>query len=282
MDKGLHEDVSFTDYCSWKAINHSRLKLFKQSPAHYQYSIDSQKEPTEALILGNAAHCAVLEPDKYNQRYVLGIEGDGRKTEIKEARAQLEIDAKERGQMVITREEHETACSIAKAVHSHSKVMSYFDGAKKELSAFAHDKEVNNIATKARMDVYNPRLKALIDLKTSANAAPWNFARSIFSYHYYTQGAFYKRILENLGLEVRHFLFVVVEKEPPHGIKIYRLIDEVLDLGNKEVDSLLRLYATCLDRQEYPSYSDDVEDIGLPAYAFNQLEDQYGTGPRLY
>ena len=62
-----------TDYFGVRALSHSGMRDLAVSPLRYWYwHLDPnrvEKPPTPEMQLGSALHCAVLEPDKFDDRY---------------------------------------------------------------------------------------------------------------------------------------------------------------------------------------------------------------------
>ena len=61
---GFYPNVSFDEYASWTAVNHSRLLGFKHTPAHARDLFLNEKPSTKAKELGWLAHLAILEPER--------------------------------------------------------------------------------------------------------------------------------------------------------------------------------------------------------------------------
>jgi len=63
------------EYHKLTAFSNTDLKLIARSPAHYYAArLDparEEKEPTPAMIAGRILHCAILEPDLFDSRFVV-------------------------------------------------------------------------------------------------------------------------------------------------------------------------------------------------------------------
>lgn len=269
---GIYENVTYPEYFAWGAINQSRLMLMKKSAAHLKWAFDNERKPSEAFDTGHAIHSLVLEPEQFNNRYLLGIDGDGRTKEVKEARAKLEELANGRG--ILKPSEWDDAVRIAKAVNAHPKAREYLNSSRRELSIVWVD-EPTKLLCKARIDGHSRKGGILSDLKSTIDASVESFAKSIFNFNYYNQAAFYCEGLRALDQEVNHFVFLAVEKTGPFGVGVYRLDEDVLSLGRRENADLMRKYATCAAKDEWPCYSQLVQDIGMPGWAIQKLEEKY-------
>ena len=66
----LASRVPFEDYLKIDAVSISVLKELKRSPLHYRYRLANPLQ-SAPLTLGRAAHCAVLEPERYETQFAV-------------------------------------------------------------------------------------------------------------------------------------------------------------------------------------------------------------------
>ena len=109
-------------YHAHSAISHSKLELFRRRPISYYRRFIAKTvarpEPTEAFRLGSAAHCAVLEPATFWDRYALRPEGIDRRTKDGKI-AFAEFEAANVGKTVITQDEAGSVQEMTAAVKHH-------------------------------------------------------------------------------------------------------------------------------------------------------------------
>lgn len=269
-EPGIYEGVSHYDYLKWEAVSTSRLTLVKKSPAHLRYALDhGDSKKSDALTLGTAVHAAVLLPETFEEEYICGPDC---------RRGTKEWDAfevKYFTKNVLTPADYCAVMEIRAAVEGVARVEDLLIGSKREVSMVWKNSAISQ-KCKGRMDAYNEEFNTIIDLKTTKDASPEGFAKSIFNYGYYRQAAFYMEGARACGLDCKHFIFVAVETEPPYGVALYELTDGVLKLGQKENADLLEQYHTCTVKNEWPSYSKDIQFIGIPQWSMNILEGKYG------
>lgn len=109
------------------------------------------------------------------------------------------------------------------------------------------------------------------DLKTTDDASPEGFAKSIANWRYDVQAAFYMDGIEQAtGKRPKSFVFIAVEKKPPYGVGVYVLDSDSLELGRAQYQHDLRIYAECLRTGEWPGYGDKIQTISLPAWHANK------------
>ena len=76
----------------------------------------------------------------------------------------------------------------------------------------------------------------------------------------------YIRSLEQAGVEVRHVIVIVCETAPPHGIAVFRLLDDVVAWYRPRVEAAAELYAECAESGVWPGHPREVREIGLPRW----------------
>ena len=90
---GIHRDVSFENYLKEDRVSKSLLwDTFDRSPAHARQG----KEESNAMKVGTATHCVLLEPDMFRTRFVRGPD-DRRGNKWKDAVAMAAADGRDLG-----------------------------------------------------------------------------------------------------------------------------------------------------------------------------------------
>lgn len=271
---GVYENVPMWEYHAWDAASNSRLSKLLRSPAHLRAYLDEPPEDREALIIGRAAHMAVLEPSDFDSKYARLIEGHGATKAVKEARAALE--AKHGVGYVLKPDEYDCATSIREAIRSHAKAAKLLHGeGRVELSVVWVDRDTG-LLMKARFDKHAPTFAggAIVDLKSCRDASKDAFAKAIHDHGYARQGALYLEGAEANGIKAEHFVNVCVEKERPFAVAIYRIDEASLARGATQLKRLKASYAECLATNTWPGFSPDVEDIGLPDWSARRIDEE--------
>lgn len=268
LPHGAHRDVP-------SAIYHARveglasksvLDMIHRSPAHYRVWLDGHEEPpTPPLIFGGAFHCSLLEPAVYSQAYgVVPDFGDCRKTENKARRDAWR--ARNAGRIHIDEDDDKTIQAMIRAVHAHPLAGRMIRDGEPELTVRWKD-EATDIECKARGDYFVPRHRMLLDVKSSQDASPEAFRKSIADFGYHRQDAFYRAGFRAVGLDVEHFVFVVVEKTPPHAVAVYALDADGIQRGAASIAKDLETLAECLRTKTWPGYPVEIKTLELPPWA---------------
>lgn len=111
----------------------------------------------------------------------------------------------------------------------------------------------------------------IVDVKTTTDASPEAFARSIYDWRYHVQDPLYRDGIEAAtGRQVKGFVFVAVETKAPHAVAVYVLEPEAVELGRAEYQRDLLKFAECRRSGVWPGYGDTIQKIGLPAWAYTR------------
>lgn len=261
------------DYQSHTAIGHSGLLRIMRSPAHYREWADNPPEPTSAMQFGTAFHAALLEPKRFQERYVVAPKFDRR---TKEGKAQAEAwEAENADKTALTAEQMEAISAMVKSVMAHEGAASLLSKGVAEMAGFWTDRETG-IECKCRpdflkMDVIaeGKQVTGIVEVKTCCDASSDGFARAIAALGYDVQAAFYRDGLKALTGKALPFYFVAVEKDPPHAVAVYRAGDEVIEVGRAKYRGALQLLKWCQANGRWPGYqpNGEIETITLPRWA---------------
>lgn len=269
---GIFRGLSFTQYYALPGLNHSTLERIRRSPAHARQDSLHPKEPTAALALGHAFHVRLLEPHRFPLEYVTAPDVN-RRTKIGRA-IWARFERENAGRFLLKPEEAHLYGRMAEAVLAHPVAAELLGGrGASELASVWRDTETS-LLCKGRVD----RLGELggwpfvVDVKSTRDASPQAFARSIAAYGYFRQLAYYRAGLDVLRPAPRRAAIISVEKEPPYAVAVYELVERALEQGERESRAALALYRKCVESGIWPAYGDELASIDLPAYAVDRLD----------
>lgn len=235
-----------------------------RTPAHYKAKCDGliKDEQTPAMRLGQMIHRAILEWDSLD--YVVKPEGMNFATkEGKEWKA-AQTNA------IITADEYQTILGMRDSVNAHPAVKRVLANARTEVSLFASGED--GVLRKARIDALPESGNVLVDIKSCQSADPDLMAKSVVAYRYDVQAAYYLDICRLLGIDKSEFLFVCVEKQPPYAVAVYALDQDAIEWGRKQYQRDLALIKHCEAKDHWPSFTQDITTLALPAWAQRQAE----------
>ena len=271
LDVGLHENIDEETYHADLAVSQSQLKILRnRTPAHLKHSILNPKPPTPAMLLGSATHSSILTPDLFDAEYIKTIEGDGRKKEVKEARAWQAAEFP--GCTPLKAEDYDACIAMRQAVLTHPDASVLLQCERKELTAVWEDEDTN-LLCRGRFDAVSDDGVVIVDVKTTQDASKAAFTKSIYDYGIYIQAGHYLNGANANGLPASIFAVVAVESAPPNCVCVYEISGECIDAGRQELRRLLSIYNRAVETDEWPAYESPIS-ISLPPWAWKQIEER--------
>lgn len=259
-------------------IGKSGLDLINRSPAHYwaQYLDPNRvrKEPTPTQITGTIIHTAILEFDEFLKRYFLlddakivrEIGGGNPRATKKYKEWKSEQLQENEGRQQISKDDYEIAMRSRDAVLAHGAASELItDGIAEDRIDFTEPE--TGVKCKIKPD-WRRNDEIIVDVKSTLDASPYGFAKSIANYRYDVQAALYSDGLEyGLGANCEGFIFVAVEKEPPFAVGCYYIQPEMIQLAREKYLRNLETYKKCLETGIWPAYGQGIQLIELPGWA---------------
>jgi exodeoxyribonuclease VIII len=268
MSVVVQRGLGMASYLAIDAASASLLHVLStQTPMHAHVYMTTPREDTKALILGEAVHYAILEPELFDLRYAVPPKADKRTTAGKEAWAQWL--AEHPTQVPLTADEYDAARGMLAATAAHGEALRYLEAEGANEITLTWTDEETGLACKARPDRV-ARVDGrtwVVDVKTCRSASPHGFAKAIAEYGYHRKSAWYLDALDLLDPRPRQFLFVATENKAPYALALYQLTDDAIQQGRTENRAALKLLATCKQSGIWPGYPADITYLDLPRWA---------------
>ncbi|MBK7421876.1 MAG: PD-(D/E)XK nuclease-like domain-containing protein [Propionivibrio sp.] len=250
-------------------VSTSGLKQILRSPAHYQaYLAGANRKETPAMFLGTATHSRLLEPELFEQEYVVAPVGDKRSKEWKA----FEIANAHR--KILTPDQFATLEGIACSVSQHQSAMALLQAGLVEHTLIWQDEDTG-IWLKIRPDCLCIDLGTgiCLDVKKTVDASPAAFARAAVNYEYDLQAAVYLEGLRTVFQRDFDFIFLAVEESAPYGCALYGAPSEMLERGQQRFRHALRTLKACRESAIWPSYQPqgDLALLDWPRYALRRM-----------
>ncbi|MGQ3289063.1 PD-(D/E)XK nuclease-like domain-containing protein [Sphingopyxis sp.] len=125
----------------------------------------------------------------------------------------------------------------------------------------------------------------LVDLKSTLDASPEGFAKSLANYRYHVQAPWYlggARAAYEAGQlpddwqAPRAFAFIAVEKSAPYAVAVYTLDAATMELGAAQMRANLDTLAECRRTGVWPGYGDKIANLSLPDWYLRQKAELLG------
>lgn len=252
MKPGIYP-MTNEDYHASEGISNSGLwTIYTKSPAHYRFP-PPRKEAVHFNV-GNAAHDAILQPDVWETKYYRGPAARGNSNEWKNA-AEF---AAHNSLIILKPDDYDSVLFIRDAALAVSTIRELVQSGMIETAGFWIDAETGMLC-RCKPDLYSPALSVILDIKTTADARPDSFARSMRNFGYHCQEAFYSDGWPQAAAAVKGggpvdgWVFAAIEKEEPYEIALYETVPAVVDEGRAIYRRALATYAECMKREADPA-----------------------------
>lgn len=175
----------------------------------------------------------------------------------------------------LKRDEYAALRNMVDAVMSHkvaARLINHKDAAI-EQSIFWKD-EATGMRLKSRLDMRRLSMPLILDLKTVGDISFRGLATGVHDFGYARQAVFYKRAAQALTGQQHDFIFIAVEKEPPHRVACVDLHQRALERGWEDFRGGLDRIAECHRTGDWTTPGlDKVLKLDLPEWAYsNQWE----------
>jgi hypothetical protein len=272
-EPGIHdampEDVYHADPVPGGSLSSTGArKLLKTRPAKFRYQQDNPPPSRPEFDLGKAFHTLVLgvgaEP--------VPVAADNWRT--KAAREERDAIAAA-GKVPLLEADYQLAQNMAAAVRNHGTAANLLHpgAGDPEQSLFWTD-PATGTWLRARLDFLRHRVTGrviVVDLKSCESAEDDHLQRAIDRYGYHQQGALYLDGVKALEIAPDPaFVFIFVEKEPPHLVRVVQLDPVAERIGRDLNRQAIDLFAECQSSGEWPGFPTDIEIVALPAWVERQ------------
>ena len=255
------------EYRSHPAISRSELWRIKQSPEKFLYYKNNPPASTPALVFGQALHKAVLEPQTFDNEFVIAPEFNRR---TKQGKIDyIEFCELSQDKTVLSIDEMALVEVMTNKLNSDMFVKQLLAGEREKPYFWIDD--ITGEQCKCRADCVAKigDVNYIVDLKTCENAETDVFMRKAIDFGYHVQAAMYTEgIRMNVGGDCR-FVFVAIEKKEPYSINILEASDLFMQYGYDEYRELLGVYHDCRINNNFYGYLgkfNDINSLGIPAW----------------
>lgn len=288
---GIHRNIPFEVYMGWDACSNSQLSDLIQSPAHCKYNREHPKPDTPSTVLGSAVDCAILQSESFRDFYCCSKNCDAQTDRMIGCSRFSTVEAStgkhyctQHGKgflsvrRVLSRDDWMLCLCMKEAVHQKQSAKILLDESEDFQLSFVWDDPIAGLC-KGRADFVSRKLSTIGDLKTTRDARPEFFQKSIWEYGYHRQAWFYQRGLTKLGEYFQTSAIIAVENEPFHGVQVYEVDIEALYYAQMEMIPAMKLYRECKESGNWPDYEDKIVKVALPPWAPKRIEERLGYNP---
>lgn len=283
-------DCTNEAYHGGPGISKSHLDVIERSPMHYwQAYINPERTPrvpTVAMRLGTAIHSAVLEPELFAQEYAVEPEEAPSRPTSRQLTAKKPseatadaidyweaFDMANEHRTILTRDQWDTALGCREAVRKHSAARALLQRGSAEVSFYGVEPDTGALV-KCRTDWLNWQDDVIVDVKSTVDASPDKFMRSVLDYRYHVQVPFYRAVMEAAmdAPAPKRWVFLAIEKTAPYAIGLYTLPEDVIKAAWRVAQRNLQAILDGKLLGHWPDFGTEVRELVLPRWAERQLD----------
>jgi PDDEXK-like uncharacterized protein DUF3799 len=236
---GIYFDFPRDVYDNVPALSASVLKkwLIHQSvPGEFSHWLKEERwieEESDAVLIGRALDCMLLESGRITERFAVLPEDAPRKPTKTQRAAKkptaaaqaaiewwAEFNEAAKGKAILTAEQHRSCLKMMEAVESAPAAEGVFEHCRK---AVLVGHLFGGIPCKCEIDLWNPKIAHILDLKTARDVRPGAFAWAAREFQYLEQAVFYLGLAAGVpdseSKEV--FTFATVRNSVPWSVMFY-------------------------------------------------------------
>ncbi|RZG72443.1 PD-(D/E)XK nuclease-like domain-containing protein [Acinetobacter sp. WCHAc060025] len=289
----LIEKMSNDEYHSRPEFSSSQLKDMLRSAAHFHsHNIikEHEKETKKHLDFGTLAHTLFLEPEQFNNEFVVFPDDAPRpptdaminaKKPSEDSIARVEwwnaFNAENGHKIIITAEQLAGAKRIANNLMSlsmYTEMQNNYGMA--EASIFFTD-PVFDLQLRVRPDYHIVPCSRfpnglILDVKSAKDARYFDFSKACGNYGYDLSAAMYREGFQQYynTEDKPDFIYLVAENTAPFLAKQYKASPTFIACGEHRYNKSKELLAESLLINEWDGYSLALEEISLPSYMVKQ------------
>lgn len=255
------------------------LSEYKGSPKKFQWE-QTHKRTSRAFDIGTAAHAKVLGIGAGIAIYPAEHLTPSGNVSTSKATVAWEIEQREAGLTPVTDNDVAKIDGMAEAVLAHPSARPLLEIATlREVSAFA---TIDGVPCRARLDALSEETRNglyAIDLKTTDDATPNGFTRTVHKFGYPVQQAHYEDVYKAAtGKIIDQFWLIACEKSAPYEVAVLQIEPYWVDMGRKKAAEARRIFKECTETGEWPGYDTAPQTLTAPAWAVIEHEMQYENG----
>lgn len=285
----------------------SRLICFREDPEIYKSRyIDKDFEETDSMEWGTFVHCAVWEPEKFLERYLIlpektagnSLSGDQLEARCRELALKTtgtkaakiarirEVTPLEKqwdelvselpqGKIMIPPKSMKNALMISEKIHAHPKVGPWIRLAQKEKRGW-YTCDKTGVIMRFQIDGFfeHKEIGVLIDLKVTKDWEKKKFEWNMSKNGIHLQLASYREAYKQIeGKEFEATLIIAVEPVYPFRIRYHQVDSASLDAGKMELDHYLPEYKKRVQNNDFSPRLEDLEinTVGLTSWDFERI-----------
>jgi exodeoxyribonuclease VIII len=176
------------------------------------------------------------------------------------------------GKTFIKADEWDDIAAMVAVTRKHPIANALLTNGQSQVVAYWEHPELHE-KCKGIVDFLNERHGVVVDVKTTTDARPDEWSKKIANYNYHWQAFMYLSGCRQLDPRYTEFVWIVIEKIRPFGVRLFRTNPQMLYLAERQITDLIKLYQECVEKDDWPCYPEDIQSAELPYWYTKKFED---------
>ena len=270
------EKISIQDYHGRTDIlSKTALSMLLSRPSTYRkYFLDPPElrehfPASRQMREGDAVHVLTLEPETWDERYVVLPVQDRKAKAFRSA-------AKEQPEKTcLSSPEFDNIRRMSDALLEDPKVRMYLDLPGEPEKSFFYRDEESGTELKARPDYISSDSVCVLDIKTTRNISHASFTRDADEYKYWLSPELIFNAVEAVrGVRPQAYLFLCVENDGSKrpDTEVFFADPDFLEFGQRKLREALHILKRCRESDHWPAAGPSPAALGLPGWRMRELE----------
>lgn len=242
------ETIKITpEFLQERPLSYSALKEFRKSPKHYQMYLKRPRIQTDAMLNGSVVDTLLLEPEKFEGRYLVADKPEQRSNAWKEEWARVIAEAGEK--TVIPTHVYENAMRQVESVMAHPIAGAMIERKRKTQVRIKWTHKATGLPMIGYVDLETEAWESLtiVDLKTGKSSDPEDFIRDAGRMDYHLQVGAYLDGYPRCYFRIPNFAFIVVENDEPYNVSVFFADAKYLHMAKDEFHGTMNAFKYCMD-----------------------------------
>jgi hypothetical protein len=238
------------EFLNKRPFSYSRGKEFRKSPKHYVYSFEKPFIESDAMLLGSAVDCLLIDgEDEFNKLFAPYSNFAKRSNDAKAEWQTMVNKARAEKKRLISNEMILTAHQCVKAIREYPDAQPYLRNIRKKhprINWIDRETKVPCVGIPDWDCLLDGQL-CIVDLKTSSDADPEQFTKDAWKWEYFIQVGSYLAAYKHAEFQFPMFVFIVVETTEPFNVSVNFVENKYIEFCKEEWQGTLRAFKYCLD-----------------------------------
>jgi hypothetical protein len=233
-----------------RPLSYSSIKEFQKSPRHYLEYINKQRTPpTDAMKLGSMVHCMILQPNLFNEQFVIAPDVNKRTNAGKEEWAAF--CSQHADKTVVSNEDYEHASRLASGAMANPTIESLV----KNCYDFEQEWRANIDGLPYRGFYDGIADEYVLEIKTTSDGLPRSVMNDFIKRKYHVQAGLYNLVSQ------KQVVYIIIETSEPYLSYSAPASDQFLELGLSDLSKANKKFMECLEAGDFSGGYDYGKEI---------------------